>query len=144
MRSFFQIDHLYGAVILLNGKVDTGVFEGLNCSILLTKLIDNAQNYKTAINERVIQQAEAKKIISATKLRPQLIKIIRQFYLFISVSSNVEHETLRMRQLKDMERIAHKGVKRKYVRKKESISQLISYSITHSLNHHHFPLHNTP
>lgn len=112
-----QIDHLFGVVIDLNGYADTDVFERLNCSSLVVKLIDNAQTYKTTFNERIMQQAEARKIVSATKLRPQLIKIIRQFYLFISVSTNEENETLRMRQLKNMERIALKGVKRKYVRK---------------------------
>ena len=112
-----QIDHLFWVEIMLNGYANTDVLDRLNCTLLAAKLIDNTQNYRTAFNTRILQHAEARKFMSATKLRPQLIKIIRQLYLFISVSSNEENEKLRMRQLKEMERIAHKGVKRKYVRK---------------------------
>ncbi len=112
-----QVQHLLEVVTTTTITMQGLLKEEPGCTELYEKLITNTDKYKNAMQRRVLHEIESKKSLSPTKLRPQLIKAIRHFYIYISISNDEANEKLRMQQLKDMERIARKGVKRKYVRK---------------------------
>ena len=112
-----QVEHLLEVMASTRNTMTDLLKDEPGCTALYEKLTTNTDKYKKTMQRRLMHEIESKKSLSPTKLRPQLIKAIRHFYIYISISGDEANEKLRIQQLKDMERIARKGVKRKYVRK---------------------------